>query len=71
MSKVKMAKDTGISPENNWQSEDDARTLKRAEEIKNDPKRVEAAKKFAEKEICAFKSVSGIKSKTKTVNKRR
>lgn len=44
-----------------WQAEEDARTLRRAEEIKCDAKRMEAAKKVATEEISAMKSVMKMK----------
>ena len=44
-----------------WQAQDDARTLKCAEEIKRDAKRMEAAKKVATEEMAAMKSVMKMK----------
>jgi len=50
-----------IAMEKKWQIEEDARTLKRAEEIRRDPKRLESAKKMASEELTAMKSVMKMK----------
>ena len=51
--------------EKKWQAEEDARTLRRAEEIKSDAKRMTAAKQCAQKEMDAMKSVVKMKTKGK------
>ena len=44
----------------NWQAEDDMRTLMRAEEVKRDPKRLAAAKACAKKKLEEVASVASI-----------
>jgi len=44
--------------EKEWQIQDDVRTLQRAMEVKSDPKRLQAAKEYATKEMEALKQVS-------------
>lgn len=43
-----------------WQTEDDMRTLMRAEEVKRDPKRLAAAKACAKKKLEEVASVASI-----------
>lgn len=43
--------DGGISPDNDWEAEDAARTLQRADEIKKDAGLLERAKKAMEQKI--------------------
>lgn len=44
-----------------WQAEEDVRTLARAEEIRNDPKRLAAAKKMAASKLAELQAVAGTK----------
>ncbi|MHB8172719.1 MAG: hypothetical protein ACYDG6_14515 [Thermincolia bacterium] len=44
-----------------WRIQEDANTLKRAAEIKSDPKRMKDAKTYCAKEIDALKQVSNMK----------
>ena len=48
------------SPEQ-WRIHDDARTLKQAIEIKNDPGRLKAAQEYAAKEMDALKKIAKMK----------
>jgi len=49
--------------EKSYQAEDDMRTLKRAEEIRRDTKRMSAAQECAKKEIETTKTVMRMKPK--------
>lgn len=58
-----MAKSSGNSiaitkSEDDWQTEDDLRTLTRAEEIENDPKRLAKARALAKKKLLEFAAVA-------------
>lgn len=44
-----------------WRAKGDMRTLREAEEIKSDRKRLAAAKKCAKEEICGLEKVAGRK----------
>ncbi|MGH8446871.1 MAG: hypothetical protein ACREVL_16485 [Solimonas sp.] len=44
---------------NKWQTEEDMRTLLRAEEVKRDPKRFAAAKKLAAEKLKEMETVAG------------
>ena len=57
-----MAKSKGMSVDGDWQAQDDARTLRMAEEIKCDPKRFTAAQNKAMKEMNAMKNVVKMKA---------
>lgn len=46
--------------DNDWQAEDDMRTLMRAEEVRRDPKRLAAAKACAKKKLEEVASVASI-----------
>lgn len=48
-------------PVDNWEAEDDMRTLVRAEEIRKDKKRFAAAQACAKKKIADMQSVAGEK----------
>lgn len=63
--KSKAAIGSAIPSDRDWQAEDDARTLKRALEIKNDPKRMSAAQAHANKEMEAMKQISKMKGSVK------
>ncbi len=58
MSKTK-SKGCGVMPVGmeDWQAQEDLRTLARAREIKADPKRVAAVKKLAEQQMVAAAAV--------------
>ncbi len=45
--------------DNQFQAEDDLRTIRRAKEISDDPVRFKAANKMADKEIKALNAVKG------------
>jgi hypothetical protein len=49
--------------EKKWRAEDDMRTLKRAEEIRKDLKRMSAAQECAKKEIETAKTIARMKVK--------
>ena len=49
--------------EKQWRAEEDMRTLKRAEEIRKDVKRMSAAQECAKKEIESTKTVMRMKPK--------
>jgi len=51
--------------EKKWMVEDDMRTLRRAEEIKFDAKRMKAAQECAKKEMESMKSMMKMKPKGK------
>lgn len=53
MTNIKMSPD-----EKRWRAEEDAMTLRRAEELKNDPSRLKEAKKRIDKELKVLTSVS-------------
>ena len=44
-----------------WRAEDDMRTLARAEEVRNDPKRLAAAKKMAREKLAELQTIAGTK----------
>lgn len=44
-------------PMDNWQAEEDLRTLMRAEQIEADPKRLKAAQALARKQLAATRAV--------------
>lgn len=46
-----------VSYDEEWRARDDCETLKRAQEIIDDPKRMKAAKKYAEKEAQRLEAV--------------
>lgn len=48
--------------ENDWQAEDDLRTIQRAVEVVNDKKRYDAAMKQADKQKKALEKVSSIRN---------
>lgn len=67
-----MARGSPISAsDSKWQAECDARTLRDAEEIKADAKRVDAAKKVAEEQIAALKAVARTKTPVRTATGKR
>lgn len=47
-----------MSSDKQWQTENDARTLKQAMEVQADPKRMKAAQEYCTKEMEALKQVS-------------
>lgn len=49
--------------EKSWRAEEDMRTLKRAEEIRKDVKRMSAAQECAKKEIETVKTIARMKVK--------
>ena len=51
----------GYPGEYDWRAEDDMRTLARAVEIRNDPKRFAAARKCAKKKMAEMQKVIGSK----------
>jgi len=51
-----------VSSDKDWQARDDLSTIKRAEEIKMDSKKMSAVKKMAEKEIKAMSHVVALKA---------
>ena len=53
----------GLSMEKSWQAEEDMRTLKRAEEIRKDAKRMTAAQTCAQKELESTKTIMRMKPK--------
>ena len=53
-----MAKAASISSNNDWQVEDDLRTLCKAKEIEKDPKRMAACQKMADKKMKEMASVT-------------
>ena len=58
MAKVKNALNA-MTAVDDWQVEDDLRTLMRAEEIEKDPKRYKAAKELAKKKLLEMASIAG------------
>lgn len=60
-----MASNKVSADEMRWRAEDDARTLKRAMEVKNDPKRMSAVRQHMVKEMKAMNSVMGMGKKRK------
>lgn len=48
-----------IKPDEEWMAEDDLRTLMRAREIRNDPKRMGRVKAMATKRIAEVASLAG------------
>lgn len=52
-------KASGITMQDDWQTEEDLRTLMRAEEIEKDPKRYKAAKELAKKKLLEIAVVAG------------
>lgn len=48
-----------VAAVDDWQTEDDLRTLMRAEEIEKDPKRYKAAKELAKKKLLEMASIAG------------
>lgn len=46
-----------VAAVDDWQTEDDLRTLMRAEEIEKDPKRYKAAKELAKKKLLEMASL--------------
>lgn len=61
--KSKSKATVSLSPtaDRQWQIEEDARMLKRAQEIRNDPARLKSAQKYCAKEMEALKQVSKMK----------
>jgi hypothetical protein len=60
MSMAKKSKSLGtVSPDEEWQVEDDMRTLMRAKEIQADPKRMAKVKTLARKKLETVASVLG------------
>lgn len=61
--KAKPRAAVSLSPttDKQWQIEDDARMLKRAQEVRNDPARMKAAQEYCAKEIDALKQISKMK----------
>jgi hypothetical protein len=55
--------------EKRWRAEDDARALKRAQEIQNDPSRVKEAHKVIKEEYVAISSVAKKLGVTSELNK--
>lgn len=51
---------TAVAEEKDWRAEDDMRTLMNAEEIKNDPKRLAAAKAAAKKKLIELAAVTSV-----------
>ena len=52
----------GMHPdEARYRAEDDMRTLARAEEVRNDPKRLAAAKKMAREKLAELQTIAGTK----------
>jgi hypothetical protein len=47
-----------VSSQDDWQAEDDLRTLMRAEEIEKDPKRLAKAQKLAKQKLLDLASVA-------------
>ena len=64
---IGLAKDAPAMPttqavqEKKWRAEEDLRTLRRAEEVKSDPARMNYAKRIAQQEVAALKRISGRK----------
>lgn len=56
--------------EKRWRAEDDARALKRAQEIENDPSRVKEAHKVIKEEYVAITSVAKKLGVTSELNKK-
>lgn len=48
-----------VTENDKWQAEDDMRTLMRAKEVENDPKRFKAAKEMAKKKLMEMAAVAG------------
>ncbi len=46
-----------MAEDKKWEREEDLRTLQRAEEIRKDPKRLQAAKKEAKEKMSALKKI--------------
>lgn len=61
---MRTTKASAPRPVNDWEIEEDMRTLARAEEIKRDPKRLARAKKRAMEKLAELKEVA-----TMTVDK--
>lgn len=59
--KKSMASTLMPNSEKEWQTKDDARTLKEAMAIKSDPSRLRAAQDYATKEMEALKQISRMK----------
>jgi hypothetical protein len=57
-----MKKNEPIEADKSWQAEDDARTLLRAEEIKKDAKRLNAAKAHLKKQKDAIMSIDDLEA---------
>lgn len=54
-----MAKSTNtVSLNDNWEAQNDLRTLAEAEQIRNDPKRLARAKKAAQEKLDQLKTVA-------------
>jgi len=51
----------GVYDDSKWRAEDDMRTLARAEEVRNDPKRLAAAKKMAREKLAELQTIAGTK----------
>jgi len=58
--KVKMkAKQEQEQEEIRWRTEEDMRTLLRADEIRKDPKRMERVRKMAKERLAEFEKIAG------------
>ena len=55
-----MAETKAQLPQDDYQAQDDVRTLTRAHEIRNNPKRHKAAKAHAKKQLAALQAVGGM-----------
>lgn len=76
-----MARNTISAEEKRWRAEDDARALRRAQEIQSDPNRVKEAKKIINEQLTDLTKVSNAlgattkrtssASKPKSQNKKR